>query len=138
VDLSGHCLCGAVQFECHCEPIASYLCHCTDCQHSTGGAYAACVLVPKNELRVTRGRTAKFELAADSGNTVVREFCGECGSSLFSNSPSRPDWQVIRMGVLDHPHQTRPVLHIWTDSALAWALPDDAAPRLPKGPPRAA
>lgn len=134
MDLSGNCLCGAIRFECECDPIASYLCHCTDCQHATGGAFAACVLVPAGELRVTRGETTRFERVADSGNTVVREFCGSCGSALFSNSAVRPDWQVIRMGVLDRGQELRPVLHIWTDSAFQWALPDDGAERRPKGP----
>ena len=135
MDLSGNCLCGAIRFECDCDPIASYLCHCTDCQHATGGAFSACVLVPVAALRVTRGSPIRFERTADSGNSVVREFCGSCGSALFSNSPARPDWQVIRMGVLDDPSELRPMLHIWTDSALDWALHDDGVERLPKGAP---
>lgn len=136
MDLSGGCLCGAIRFECRCDPVASYLCHCTDCQRATGGAFAACVLIPGEALHVVQGAPARYERTADSGNRVVREFCGACGSALFSSSPARPDWQVIRMGVLDHPEQTSPTLHIWTDSALAWALPADGAPRFPRGRPR--
>jgi len=132
--MSGGCLCGAIRYRVEGDPIASYLCHCTDCQRATGGPYAACVLVPAEALHIDRGETQRFERAADSGNVVVRESCGDCGSLLFSNSPSRPQWRVLRAGSLDDRSGVAPELHIWADSALPWALPDDGQPRLSKGP----
>ena len=40
---------------------------------------------------------------------------------------------MIRVGTLDDPGAVEPQLHIWVDSALPWALPDDGQPRLSKG-----
>lgn len=132
--LTGGCLCGAIRFTVDADPIANYLCHCTDCQRASGGPYAACVLVPAEALRVEHGNPRRFERPAPSGNIVVRESCDECGSPLFSNSPSRPDWRVVRAGSFDDRRAVAPALHIWVDSALPWALPEDGKPRLAQGP----
>ena len=131
--LTGGCFCGAIRYVCDGEPIAAYLCHCTDCQRASGGAFAACVLVAADALRIERGSPGWIETRSDSGNTVRREHCAECGSPLFSSARIRPDWRVIRMGSLDDPSGLDPELHIWVDSAQAWALPDDGRPRFSKG-----
>ena len=132
--LTGGCLCGAIRYTCEGDPIAGYLCHCSDCQHATGGPFAACLLVPADALRLVRGTPQGYECRSDSGNFVTREHCGDCGSPLFSNARMRPDWRVIRMGTLDDPGAVEPQLHIWVDSAQPWALPDDGHPRFSKGP----
>ena len=134
--LSGECLCGEIRYECSAEPIAAYLCHCHDCQRASGGPYAACTMVARDAFELISGKTVKFERPGDSGQLVIREFCGRCGSQLFSHSPARPDWIVIRSGTLDDSSPTAPMLHIWTASALGWALPDDGTPRHAQGPPR--
>jgi hypothetical protein len=131
--LSGACLCGAIRYESDADPIAAYLCHCTDCQHASGGPYTACTLVAKDALRIA-GEPARFEHPGGSGEIVCREFCSTCGSQLFSNSRTNPDWIALRSGTLDEPGAAKPTLHIWTCSALEWALPDDGAKRFAKGP----
>jgi hypothetical protein len=132
--LTGGCSCSAIRYTVDADPIANYLCHCTDCQRASGGPYAACVMVPAQALRIDRGEPRRYERLAESGNLVVLEFCGECGSTLFSNSPSRPEWRVLRAGCLDDRSSVAPNLHIWVDSALPWAIPDDGSPRLAQGP----
>jgi hypothetical protein len=132
-------LCGAIRYACSADPIASYLCHCSDCQRASGGPFAACVLVPADSLRIEQGTPKQYRRQADSGNWITREYCGDCGSQLFSDSRVRPDWRVVRAGSLDDPSGLAPRLHIWVDSALPWALHDDGLPRLAQGtgsPPR--
>ena len=138
MSLAGGCLCGAIRYSVDADPIASYLCHCTDCQRATGGAYSACVLVPIESLRIEQGETLRFESRADSGNLVVRESCCTCGSPLFSNSPRNPEWRVVRAGSLDERNSVAPQLHIWVDSALPWAITNDGNPRFAQGPGSAA
>ena len=130
---TGGCLCGEVRYECSADPIAAYLCHCTDCRRASGGPYSACVLFPRSAVQVTQGKPARFEHPGGSGKLVAREFCARCGSQLFSNSRAREDWIVVRSGSLDDPGDTAPQLHIFCDSALDWALPEDGAQRFPQG-----
>jgi len=131
---TGGCLCGAIRYAIEGDPVAYYLCHCTDCQHASGGAYAACAMVREDDFRLLRGEPRRFERRADSGNIVVRAFCGDCGSQLFSIGPSRPGSRVVRVGTLDDTRRSEPQLHIWVDSALRWAIPPDDAPRYAKSP----
>jgi len=131
---TGGCLCGAIRYAIEGEILACYLCHCTDCQRAHGGAFSACALVREDGFRLLEGTPRRYEHVAESGNTVVREFCGDCGSPLFSRGPTRAGQWVVRLGTLDDKSGTAPAVHIWCDSALDWALPDDGAPRHARGP----
>ena len=131
---TGGCLCGAVRYELSVEPVAFYLCHCTDCRKASGGAYSASARLPRDGVQILSGEVTRFESPGGSGQLVCREFCGRCGSQLFSTSRVRPDGMVVRVGSLDDASGTAPKLHIWTHSALDWAIPDDGAPRLSRGP----
>ncbi|MBT4806011.1 MAG: aldehyde-activating protein, partial [Acidiferrobacteraceae bacterium] len=50
---SGHCLCGAVQFQCSTEPMFQANCHCDDCRRSGGGVYASFAFVDASVLEVS-------------------------------------------------------------------------------------
>ena len=52
---TGGCACGAIRYECTAEPIVILKCHCRDCQHITGGRFAAAVLLPAEAFRLTKG-----------------------------------------------------------------------------------
>jgi hypothetical protein len=134
--ITGGCLCGAIRYACDAEPLGAYLCHCTDCQRSSAGPFSACIAMPADALRVTAGEPAIYERPGGSGRIVARRFCANCGTQLFSQSEQTPQMCVVRSGTLDDRTATAPGLHIWTQSALAWALPDDGARREPRGVPR--
>ncbi|PFH62238.1 hypothetical protein XA68_14517 [Ophiocordyceps unilateralis] len=54
------CACGEVRLEVVGKPVETALCHCTDCQKWTGGAFTANLIV-KNELfKVTQGSVFFF------------------------------------------------------------------------------
>src|SRR3954463_10297679 len=53
-----------------------------------------------------------------------KQFCGNCGSQLFTVDPDSGDVQAVRFGTLDDP----PPFRCWATSS--WhPLPDDGAPR---------
>src|SRR5438552_16681127 len=56
IPLTGGCSCGAICYECTAEPLMMLKCHCRECQHVTGGGFAAAVLVPAEAFRLTRGQ----------------------------------------------------------------------------------
>ena len=133
--LTGGCLCGAVRYQSAGEPLYSLICHCRDCQRQSGSAHNAAMRVPAAGFRVTKGEPKRYIKTADSGNTVARAFCPECGSPLFLTVSTRPDIVGIRVGTLDDPSVFRPQAHIFTRSAQPWDPMDPALPQYPAYPP---
>ena len=131
--LTGGCLCGAVRFETSAEPIFSGNCHCRDCQRSSGSAFTPAIFVPENSVFIQE--TVKyFEFKADSGNTISRGFCPNCGSQLFSKLQMMPNVLGLRAGTLDAPENFDPKMDIYTASASHWDHMDPALPKFSKGP----
>ena len=133
--MTGSCLCGAVRYESSGEPVFALLCHCRDCQRQSGSAYGAGLRVPAAGFRVTQGEPALYVKTADSGNTVTRAFCPQCGSMLFLRVSARPDLVAIRAGTLDDPSVFRPEADIFVRSAQPWDHMDPALPKHAAYPP---
>ena len=129
VTRTGGCLCGAVRYESEGAPVFSLQCHCRDCQRSSGTAYIAAIRVPSAGFRITQGAPKRYVGKADSGNEIIRAFCGDCGSSLFGLPGAAPEIVMIRAGSLDEPSSFKPSQDIFTASAQRW---DYMNPELPK------
>lgn len=131
---TGGCMCGAVRYECSAEPIMTGNCHCRDCQRASGGGFVSVLLVPKNALKIT-GDVKYYDVKADSGNTISRGFCPNCGARLFSKPTVVPDLMGIMAGSLDDPSRYRPTMDIYTASAQPWDYMNPDLPQFPKMPP---
>jgi len=118
----GSCLCSAVSFELGTPPKAVSHCHCSQCRKGHGAAFASYGSVPRSKLRVLRGADS-IKIYASSP-TVLREFCMECGSTLFwSRSEGEyADWISIALGTLDTPFVPRQQRHVHVDSAAPWHM----------------
>lgn len=125
---TGRCLCGAVTFKLAAEPLATRVCWCRDCQHLAANGTVN-VLVPAEALAIS-GALSEHTKTADSGNTIVRQFCPACGTHLFAKSSGRPQFRVVRIGNLDDPSSVRPAMNIWASSAPGWACLDPALERV--------
>ena len=130
--LSGGCRCGRVRYECAADSIAMSFCYCRDCQMSSGSAFGSFVLIPPGTMQLRSGQPKRYAVKTDSGRTLTREFCAECGSPLFA-------WTenifAVTAASLDEPAGLQPSIAIWLDSAQPWApIPDDIA-RFSKNPP---
>ena len=127
--ITGACACGGVRFEIH-APIgpASY-CHCTRCQRRTGTAASAQARLAPGSLRIVQGADLVREYLP-AGGGFGKQFCGECGSALFSRDPERPEPFSVRLGVLDSDPGVRPSYHQFVAYAAPWEpIPDDGLPR---------
>ncbi|MFZ5526496.1 MAG: GFA family protein [Pseudomonadota bacterium] len=132
--LRGGCLCGQVRYSAQAERATAMVCHCRDCQKQSGSAFSVLFALPAADLAL-EGELKTFVGTADSGRTVHRRFCGECGSPMLTELPARPGLLVVKAGTLDDPAWLRPRLHLWCDSVQPWvSLPSDV-PCLPKQPP---
>lgn len=134
--MEGGCACGAVRFKLNAPFIAVGVCHCRDCQYSTGGGPAYVGLAPKGTFEITKGAPKVWATKGGSGADLGRAFCADCGTPLYSEPGSAP-FIPVKAGALDDPSTLEPGIHIWTDSAQPWHLKDPNLPAFPKGPPGA-
>jgi hypothetical protein len=125
--LRGACACGAVRYECTAEPVLSVLCHCRDCQRTTGSGHGAELMVPSAAFAFTSGEPRYYALTGDSGNVVSRGFCVTCGSPLVARSSGFPDLMAIHAGSLDDPGCYQPTQHVFLSSAQPWDRIDPQA-----------
>ena len=123
VPLTGGCLCGAVRYTVSVPITELRMCHCRDCQKSTGTAGSVNAMVKSDTMKITQGTPKRYTVTADSGRTLHRFFCGDCGSPLFSRRELTPENSGLRIGTLDAEHAAgmKIVAHIWTKSARPWA-----------------
>jgi hypothetical protein len=129
---SGRCACGTIRFVSSAEPLVALNCHCRDCQKASGAPFIAAIAVPSAAVTIT-GQPTYYSVEAESGNTMSRGFCPECGSRLFVFNSRRPDAMAIHLASLDDPSRYRPTADIWTSSAQKWDHMDPSLQKLPKG-----
>jgi hypothetical protein len=133
--LKGGCACGKIRYEANVAPLFGGLCCCRACQRATGTAYNAVVGVPAAALQVTQGEPKYYDTAADSGGTLRRAFCADCGSALF-NRPSNAPIASIAVGSLDDPSGYEPGVVVFAENAHAWVALPEGITKFPKMPPR--
>jgi hypothetical protein len=131
--LEGGCLCGKVRYSGEAEPIFAGVCHCTNCQKSSGSAFNTVVAVPKPTVTLT-GTVSTYEGRGDTGNAVYKRFCPECGSPVAEEAAVMADVVMILVGTLDDPSVVKPTMQIFCDSAQSWAILEGEIQRFPKMP----
>src|SRR6478752_4283230 len=101
---TGQCACGAVKFELNLKAHPSFIanCNCRDCQRASGGAMATFFGLPQDEFVLLRGNPKPYSYVAESGKTLQRNFCPDCGSRLFTDKlESFPGTVFVMVGSLD-------------------------------------
>jgi hypothetical protein len=131
--ISGGCLCGAVRYESSAEPMGTSICHCTHCQKVSGSAFSVNVIVPASSVTLHGESLASFADKGESGRSLSRRFCRNCGSSIATEADGLPGVLIIKAGTLDDKSWLKPTTHIWTDSAQPWVRIEPGATTFPKG-----
>jgi hypothetical protein len=132
--LTGSCLCHAIRYQVTVPITELRQCHCADCQKVSGAGGTVNALIASSGFRITQGEPKRFTKVADSGRTLHRFFCGDCGSPIFSRREVTPEMMTLRVGTLDNAPPMQVVAHIWTASARPWAHIDPATQRFPGQP----
>ena len=118
--VDGACHCGAITFEAEVDPETVRICHCTDCQRTSGSLFRANIQAPAEGFRLLRGTPKTYVKTADSGTKRAQAFCADCGTSLWSAAPADTMSYVLRVGVLAQRASFKPTVQIWCRSALPW------------------
>ena len=139
--VTGGCHCGTITYEAEVDPAAVWICHCTDCQSSTGTAFRTNVPVPGASFKMLSGTpTVYIKTTAESGNPRAQAFCPKCGSPIYSTTPGDgpKEAYMVRVGVLRERDQLSPKVQNWTRSARSWVERIAGLPKNQKGAPAAA
>lgn len=132
---TGGCLCGEIRYRI-AQPLRELrMCHCTHCQKASGAAGSINVIVPSAAVTFTKGAPKRYADTAQSGNTLNRYFCGNCGSPIYSQRATTPDIMVFRAGTLDDSSGLSITAHIWTASARPWMHIDTSVENHPGNAP---
>ena len=116
--LSGHCLCGKIEFSGDTDIKLMANCHCSDCRAATGAAYATLLFVDEDAITIT-GEPKTFTHTADSGAAMEKLFCPDCGSQMFGRNSNRAGMLSIRAGVLDQADLVKPAVNVFLYSKIA-------------------
>jgi hypothetical protein len=128
VERVGGCLCGAVRYRIAEDPLAVAVCHCTHCQKQSGGVFSTNLVVPEAGYEQA-GDTKVYSDSGDSGQPVMRHFCGACGSPILSKVGIMPGMVLVKAGTLDDLSGLKPVVEVYTNHAAAWVAPIEGAQR---------
>ncbi len=120
--IDGSCHCGYITYEAVIDAEHIGICHCTDCQRLSGGAFRTGVTASKENFRLLTGRPKIYVKTAQSGNKRAQAFCPECGTPIYAAAPNDPQVYSIRTGTARQRDQLIPNIQIWCRSAQPWSM----------------
>lgn len=123
--LTGHCLCGAVQYRVEAPPLWQAHCHCESCRRATGSGFTSFFGVADGAWAWTGALPATY--ASSPG--VERSFCATCGTPMAYRGARFPDEMHFYAATLDRPEDYRPTLHVNWAEHLSWIRPEDGLAR---------
>lgn len=129
---TGGCQCGAVRYESSSEPLALFVCHCTECRKQSASAFGMSLPIPRSDFQVTKGEPKFWTRLGDSGRPIRCAFCPDCGTRLWDEPDA--DIVVIKAGSLDGPVDMAKAIHIWTSSKLPGMIVPGDAVQFPQEP----
>ena len=133
--IEGHCLCNAIRIRVdRSRVISAHHCHCRDCQRSTGSGFTTFCMVPDAGVTLVQGELGSCTVTGDSGNTVTRSFCRDCGSPIYSTASLAPGLTLVKAGCLEDSSWIEPASIFWTDSAQPWCPPVEGVPGHERNP----
>lgn len=126
----GSCHCSAIRYEISAEPVYHALCHCSDCRRASGAPVVAWALFPRDAVTVS-GQPATYASSADA----QRQFCGQCGTSLFYlNESMFPGMIDVQTATLDDPDVFPLQLHVQTAEQIGWMATAHELPQFERYP----
>jgi hypothetical protein len=130
--LKGSCHCQAVHFEVDSyTPYPFMYCYCSICRKTDGGGgYAINIMGQADTLKVTGAKNIKIyhaKMPDGSRSSGRRRFCKQCGSCLWIDDPSWPQWIYPFASAIDTPLPKAPErIHMMLEFAASWC-------RIPRG-----
>ena len=110
--IRGGCLCGAIRYVSEAKPDRMVASDCRHCQKHPGTAIAMSVGIAERDLRVRGLIPTVYEDIRPSGSVILRSFCPDCGTPLFTETDGEPIMIFINAATLDDDSWIRPHVHV--------------------------
>jgi len=132
--LTSSCHCEDIFYEAEADEKGVGICHCTDCQKLSAGAYR--IVIPANEKDFTllESEPKIYIKKSNNGTPRIQAFCSECGSHIYATSTQESGDRIfnIRLGTVDNNQGLVPKKQIWCRSAQSWAFNLKNIPKIEK------
>ncbi len=132
---SGGCLCGKIRYKVTGDPVRMAICHCDDCRKATGAAFTTNIFVKSDDLVLLQGTPKQYRHPTDSGSTMTKEFCPDCGSQLFGYSSRGTGVKHVKVGTIDDASFVKPQLEVYTVRKLPYIRLQDGIDHYDKNRP---
>ena len=124
MEINGGCLCGNIKYVADVDPDTATICHCEDCQRSTGAGKASILVIKKSNFNLN-GEPKFYGTKGSMGSTVNRGFCSNCGSGIFSYLKELPNFLFLKVGTLQDSSWVKIESNYFTKSCNEWNMPDE-------------
>ena len=114
------CSCEQLSITLSGDPKMVIACHCLKCQKRTGSAFGVSTYFSDEQVISTSGESKSFEKINDSGNKTVRQFCPNCGSSVFWKVGIFEGHTGVALGAFADPDFPSPTISAWEQSKHNW------------------
>ena len=119
--LAGGCRCGALRYEVTGEPHFTIACHCKDCQKLSSSAFSLGFVVEEAQFEIVRGEAHEWVKEGSSGKPSSSFTCPICAVWTHTKPQAEAGFVIVRPTTLDDPSWFRPLVELYTRSALPWA-----------------
>jgi len=131
---TGRCLCGKVTYKISSPPVNMGQCHCDDCRRSSGTGHISNAFFKKEHV-IIEGKTKSYHSKTDSGSTITRIFCPECGSPLFGTLSSNEKIIGVSAGTMNNSDWFKPAFIVFNKKRPCWDFMDKNVPTFEEMPP---
>ena len=115
------------------EPENQGHCHCIACKKATSAPFATLVYYKEENFEKKSGQTSIYKYISDRGNTLIKEFCKNCGSLLYGTNTGRPGIRSIYVGCLDDASFVEPKWNVYTSRKLPFISIDQKIENFEEG-----
>lgn len=119
-NISGSCLCGAVNYQVSQNVGDIIHCHCIKCRKAHGAAFSSVAKVDNKNFSVS-GEEKLNSYQSSPGKT--RCFCSNCGSQIYAKRDNT-DFIILRLGTLNDDSmigsEYQETKHIWLAEKACW------------------
>ncbi|KAJ4470831.1 Mss4-like protein [Lentinula aciculospora] len=132
---NGSCLCGTVRFTVKGDPFHYLVCHCKNCQKSSGSAFMMNVWFKDKVFTMIAGQDALSffqDTDTDTGKPLSRYFCSKCGSNVFFRmSPDLPrsDVHIVQGSAIEGSEIWAPRKESFLTNRLPWVNSLETKPK---------
>ncbi|PWN91850.1 hypothetical protein FA10DRAFT_278560 [Acaromyces ingoldii] len=139
--LQGKCLCEKIAVTVADEslPLQFASCYCKNCSTTAGSPFSMVAYVDKAHLKIEGQPKIYSDSKTDSGGSVYRHFCGDCGTPVQTLAPAIPDKAVVKVGLFSDSlgDINKPAVELFTVNRqrFPWLESIEGVPQCERNPP---